>query len=41
MPTVQEIASSFNLKIVGSPTTEIVRATSLDDQAEDAITWVK
>lgn len=41
MPTVQEIAASFNLKIVGSPTTEIVRATSLDDQAEDAITWVK
>lgn len=41
MPTVQEIATSFKLKIIGSPTIEIVRATSLDDQAEDAITWVK
>ncbi len=41
MPTTQDIASSFNLKIIGSPSVNILRATSLDDQADDAITWVK
>ncbi len=41
MPTVQEIANAFNLKIIGSSTIQISRATSLDDQAEDAISWVK
>lgn len=41
MPTVKEIAEAFNLKIIGSSTIQISRATNLDDQAEGAISWVK
>ena len=41
MVSVKEIAEAFGLKIVGDKSQFIERATSIDDQAVNGITWVK
>ncbi|MEO9530986.1 MAG: DapH/DapD/GlmU-related protein [Crocinitomicaceae bacterium] len=41
MPTIKEIAESFNLQYTGDPGLELNFATSLDEQEIDALSWVK